>query len=111
MMFNCILIDQYLSTVLSSAYGPMIAILSLSCLSIIYLGTEPSLFRLPASQTRFINFEERYKEFQELETTIRKKSNATDYGRNQYFAMLHIEKKKKLFSVKKKKTILEKKID
>lgn len=58
---------------LSSIYRSMLVILSNSRISVSYLGTEPSLFRLPAPQTRFINFQQRYKEFIELEALIRKK--------------------------------------
>uniref|UniRef100_A0A9J2P4A1 Protein PTHB1 n=1 Tax=Ascaris lumbricoides TaxID=6252 RepID=A0A9J2P4A1_ASCLU len=54
-------------------YRSMIAILSERRLSVSYLGTEPSLFRLPASQTRFIDFHERQAEFMHLESAIRKK--------------------------------------
>uniref|UniRef100_A0A915AKL1 PTHB1 C-terminal domain-containing protein n=1 Tax=Parascaris univalens TaxID=6257 RepID=A0A915AKL1_PARUN len=54
-------------------YRSMIAILSERRLSVSYLGTEPSLFRLPASQTRFIDFHERQAEFMRLESAIRKK--------------------------------------
>uniref|UniRef100_A0A1I8EI20 PTHB1 N-terminal domain-containing protein n=1 Tax=Wuchereria bancrofti TaxID=6293 RepID=A0A1I8EI20_WUCBA len=57
----------------SSVYRSMLVILSNSRISISYLGTEPSLFRLPAPQTRFIDFQQRYKEFIELEALIRKK--------------------------------------
>ncbi|KAL7077385.1 hypothetical protein ACQ4LE_002882 [Meloidogyne hapla] len=35
-----------------------------------YLGTEPSLFKMPASETRFINFEEKKKELREFEKII-----------------------------------------
>ncbi|VDK50194.1 unnamed protein product [Anisakis simplex] len=56
-----------------TVYRSMLAILSERRLSISYLGTEPSLFRLPASQTRFIDFQERQIEFSNLETAIRKK--------------------------------------
>ncbi|VDM24870.1 unnamed protein product [Toxocara canis] len=54
-------------------YRSMVVILSERRLSIGYLGTEPSLFRLPASQTRFIDFHERQAEFMRLESAIRKK--------------------------------------
>ncbi|VDN94925.1 unnamed protein product [Brugia pahangi] len=57
----------------SSVYRSMLVILSNSRISVSYLGTEPSLFRLPAPQTRFIDFQQRYKEFIELEALIRKK--------------------------------------
>ncbi|EFO19638.2 hypothetical protein LOAG_08855 [Loa loa] len=57
----------------SSVYRSMLVILSNSRISVSYLGTEPSLFRLPAPQTRFIDFQLRYKEFLELEGLIRKK--------------------------------------
>ncbi|VDN42171.1 unnamed protein product [Gongylonema pulchrum] len=51
----------------------MLVILSHSRISVSYLGTAPSLFRLPASQTRFIDFEQRHKEMMEYESIIRKK--------------------------------------
>nr|CAD2189261.1 unnamed protein product [Meloidogyne enterolobii] len=35
-----------------------------------YLGTEPSLFKMPASETRFIDFEEKKKELREFEKII-----------------------------------------
>ncbi|CAG9537293.1 unnamed protein product [Cercopithifilaria johnstoni] len=57
----------------SSVYRSMLVILSNSRISVSYLGTEPSLFRLPAPQTRFIDFQQRYKEFTELEALIHKK--------------------------------------
>ncbi|KAM3722132.1 Protein pthb1 [Dirofilaria immitis] len=57
----------------SAVYRSMLVILSNSRISVSYLGTEPSLFRLPAPQTRFIDFQQRYKELMELEALIRKK--------------------------------------
>uniref|UniRef100_A0A0R3RK48 Protein PTHB1 n=1 Tax=Elaeophora elaphi TaxID=1147741 RepID=A0A0R3RK48_9BILA len=57
----------------SSVYRSMLVILSNSRISVSYLGTEPSLFRLPAPQTRFIDFQQRHKEFIELEALIHKK--------------------------------------
>ncbi|MCP9264342.1 Protein PTHB1 [Dirofilaria immitis] len=56
----------------SAVYRSMLVILSNSRISVSYLGTEPSLFRLPAPQTRFIDFQQRYKELMELEALIRK---------------------------------------
>ncbi|VDO43982.1 unnamed protein product [Onchocerca flexuosa] len=56
-----------------SSYRSMLVILSNSRISVSYLGTEPSLFRIPAPQTRYINFQQRYNEFMELEAIIRKK--------------------------------------
>lgn len=61
----------------------MLVILSENRLSIGYLGTEPSLFCLPASQTRFIDFEERQKELAQLELSIRKKN--PEAGNNNNF--------------------------
>uniref|UniRef100_A0A915PMZ1 Uncharacterized protein n=1 Tax=Setaria digitata TaxID=48799 RepID=A0A915PMZ1_9BILA len=57
----------------SAVCRSMLVILSNSRISVSYLGTEPSLFRLPAPQTRFIDFQQRHKEFMELEALIRKK--------------------------------------
>lgn len=37
-----------------------------------YLGTEPSLFRMPATESRFIDFDERRRELKESEEIIRK---------------------------------------
>ncbi|VDK70536.1 unnamed protein product [Litomosoides sigmodontis] len=57
----------------SLKYRSMLVILSNSRISVSYLGTEPSLFRLPAPQMRFIDFQQRYKEFIELEGLIHKR--------------------------------------
>lgn len=51
----------------------MLVILSNSRISVSYLGTEPSLFRLPEPQMRFIDFQQRYKEFIDLEGLIHKR--------------------------------------
>ncbi|CAK5089678.1 unnamed protein product [Meloidogyne enterolobii] len=50
----------------------MIALLSENSdkLLVGYLGTEPSLFKMPASETRFIDFEEKKKELREFEKII-----------------------------------------
>ncbi|KAI6172694.1 hypothetical protein M3Y98_01001800 [Aphelenchoides besseyi] len=62
-------------------YKSMITALSDDCkLMVGYLGTEPSLFRMPITETRYIDFEKRRAEMQEFENTIRtysKDSNAT----------------------------------
>ncbi|VDN04870.1 unnamed protein product [Thelazia callipaeda] len=57
----------------SSVYRSMLVILSNSRISVNYLGTEPAIFQLMLPQTRFIDFQQRYEEFAELEAVIRKK--------------------------------------
>ena len=37
---------------------------------VVYLGTEPALFRMPVTQSRFIDFEARRKELREFEEII-----------------------------------------
>lgn len=80
-------------SLLSTIYRSMIAILSERRLSVSYLGTEPSLFRLPASQTRFIDFHERQAEFMRLESAIRKKPSDALSGNDvlvAYFCLSYI---------------------
>ncbi|KAH7727683.1 hypothetical protein AAVH_04727 [Aphelenchoides avenae] len=51
----------------------MLTSLSDDCrVSVGFLGTEPSLFRMPVTESRYIDFEKRKKELREFEDTIRK---------------------------------------
>ncbi|CAD5211463.1 unnamed protein product [Bursaphelenchus xylophilus] len=59
-------------------YRAMMTVLSDECrLSVGYLGTEPSLFRMPITETRFIDFESRRKEMEEFEKVIKRSSKET----------------------------------
>lgn len=59
----------------------MLAILSSERLSIAYLGTEPSIFCLPSSQTRFVDFKQRHIELQKLESVIRQQVDGIKSGK------------------------------
>uniref|UniRef100_A0A915ED19 Protein PTHB1 n=1 Tax=Ditylenchus dipsaci TaxID=166011 RepID=A0A915ED19_9BILA len=53
----------------------LLSILSDDCRVFIgYLGTEPSLFRMPITESRFIDFEQRKRDMREFEETIHKHS-------------------------------------
>lgn len=59
----------------SDTHVGMITALSDECKLVIgYLGTEPSLFRMPLTETRFIDFEQRRKELIQFEKSIRQNS-------------------------------------
>lgn len=49
----------------------LLSILSDDCRIFVgYLGTEPSLFRMPVTESRFIDFEQRRKQLREYEELI-----------------------------------------
>jgi hypothetical protein len=53
----------------------MITVLSDECKVIIgYLGTEPSLFRMPITESRFIDFDKRRQEMEQWEQRIKQSS-------------------------------------
>jgi len=57
----------------SESLRGLLAILSEdSHLVVGFLGTEPSLFRMPATESRFIDFDERRRELKEAEEIIQK---------------------------------------
>ncbi|KAK0426357.1 hypothetical protein QR680_009666 [Steinernema hermaphroditum] len=59
-------------------------------LSIVYLGTEPSLYRFPDTETRYIDFQAKRKELGELEKMIRKAAkNSKEFERNIKFKIYH----------------------
>lgn len=55
-----------------------------------YLGTEPALFRMPATETRFIDFEERKRELREFEEAIWQSSQAKSDGGDEQLTDLQI---------------------
>lgn len=61
-----------LPTAFSDALYNMISVLSEDCKFIIcFLGTEPSLFRMPLTEARFIDFDQRRKEMEQFEKEIK----------------------------------------